>query len=129
LRSIRPPPPDAVFRINDILLHGLAFTYLTFALGLAHRYPHWFAPAAWMLAYGVLVEVVQSLEPERSVGFKDVTVDIVGIFLGLALTRWLGPWVGEVGDRLSAATATSLHGGGQAMSVRGSAGGGMGPDC
>ena len=81
--AFTPSPPEPVFRISDIVLHGFAFTYLTFALGLAHRESRWWQMGAWMLAYGLFIEVVQSFEPERSAELKDLAVDCVGIALGL----------------------------------------------
>jgi VanZ family protein len=82
------------FRVSDIVLHLFAFTYLTAALWFAHypRGPAW-TSAAWMLAYGVAIEVVQSFEPTRSAELKDFAVDIAGIALGLAVYRGVVPRV------------------------------------
>jgi len=78
------------FRVSDIVLHAFAFTYLTAALWIAHYSGQagW-KSAAWMFAYGVFIEVVQSFEPTRSAELKDVCVDVVGILLGLGLYRGL----------------------------------------
>lgn len=74
--------------ISDVLLHAFAFTYLTAALGLVHHLPsqHW-RVALWMLSYGIALELVQSLIPERSAEVKDLVVDGLGISLGLGLWR------------------------------------------
>jgi VanZ family protein len=96
-----PSPPEAVARISDIVLHGFAFSYLTFALGLAYRSRHWFVPAAWMLGYGLFIEIVQSFEPQRAAELKDLLVDSVGICVGVMLTRWLGVWVRLYADRFA----------------------------
>jgi len=88
-----PSPPDSVFRVSDVVLHAFAFTYLTFALALAHQHRHWLVPAAWMLGYGIFIEVVQAFEPERAAELKDLLVDAAGICLGLGLFRWAGAWV------------------------------------
>jgi VanZ family protein len=76
------------FRVSDIVLHAAAFTYLTAALWLAHhaRDNAW-KPAAWMMAYGVAIELIQSLEPTRSAEIKDLVVDAIGILLGVMLYR------------------------------------------
>ncbi len=86
--ALLPEGPPLPFRISDIVLHLFAFTYLTAALWLAHYpgQPAW-ASMAWMLAYGVALELVQSFEPMRSAEFKDIVVDIVGIAFGIALYR------------------------------------------
>jgi len=78
------------FRISDVVLHAFAFTYLTAALWYVHFGGEaWWKSAAWMFAYGVFIELVQSFEPTRDAEFKDIAVDIVGIALGLVLYRLL----------------------------------------
>lgn len=90
--ALTPAPLDAVFQVSDVVLHALAFTYLTFTLGLAFpRLGPW-RTAGWMLGYGLLLEFLQSFEPERAAEVKDLLVDGVGIALGLAVLRWLGGW-------------------------------------
>jgi len=78
------------FRISDIVLHAGAFTYLTAALWFAHHATDsgW-KPAAWMMAYGIGIELIQSFEPTRSAEFKDLLVDAIGILLGLGLYRFV----------------------------------------
>ena len=72
------------------MLHASAFTYLTAALWFAHHGgDRGWKPAAWMLAYGIAIELIQSFEPTRDAELKDVLVDVVGITLGLALYRWV----------------------------------------
>lgn len=90
--ALTPSPPQAVFRIGDVVLHALAFSYLTFSLGLAHPGQRAPALAAWMLAYGILIEALQSLETARSAELKDLLVDGAGIAVGLALLRSVGGW-------------------------------------
>jgi VanZ family protein len=76
------------FRVSDIVLHTGAFTYLTAALWFAHHATNngW-KPAAWMLGYGIVIELIQSLEPARTAEFKDLVIDVIGIALGFALYR------------------------------------------
>lgn len=78
------------FEVSDIILHSLAFTYLTAALWIAHYdgQPGW-KSAVWMFAYGVFIEAVQYFEPARSAELKDVCVDVIGILLGMGLYRFL----------------------------------------
>lgn len=85
-----PIPPEAVFRVDDVLLHGIAFSYLTFALGLAHHDRRWLRTAAWMFAYGATIELVQSFEPQRSAELKDMLVDVAGIGVGVVTLRLIG---------------------------------------
>jgi VanZ family protein len=87
--ALTPSPPEAVFGIGDFVPHAFAFTYLTFALGLAHPPVRALVPGLWMLGYGLLLEVVQSFEASRSAEVKDLAVDLLGICLGLLAARWL----------------------------------------
>jgi len=90
--ALTPSPPAAVFRVSDVLLHGLAFSYLTFALGLAHNRLGTATIALWMLGYGLLIEVLQSFQPERVAELKDLLVDAAGVAVGLGLLWLLGGW-------------------------------------
>ncbi len=85
------PNTDAtLFQVSDVVLHALAFTYLTAALWVAHHQGEsGLAPALWMLGYAVAIEAIQSTLPERSAEVKDLVVDAVGIGLGLGLYRLL----------------------------------------
>jgi len=90
--ALTPSPPETVFRVSDVVLHALAFTYLTAALGLAHGGLRYLVVAAWMLLYGVFIEVAQSFEPARSPELKDLLVDAAGIALGLLALLVMGEW-------------------------------------
>ncbi len=78
------------FQVSDIVLHASAFAYLTAALWFAHHAgDRGWKPAVWMMAYGIAIELIQSLEPTRDAEFKDLVVDAIGIALGLATYRWV----------------------------------------
>lgn len=100
--ALTPSPPDAVFRVSDVVLHALAFSYLTFALGLAYGGLRHLLVAALMLLYGVFLEVAQSFEPARSPELKDLLVDLVGILLGLGALLAVGEWSRRVLRRVLA---------------------------
>lgn len=102
LALIPDPPDNPVFRLSDVILHAAAFTYLTFAYVLmgavlrrtAGAGPGWLVlpsgrlaleAVGVMLFYGLFLEAVQSLIPERSAELKDLAVDVVGITTGLLL--------------------------------------------
>ncbi len=88
--ALVPSPPDVqLFRLSDVLTHTFAFTYLTFALRLAFPGVSALKAGGLMLGYGVLIEIVQSFEPERHAELKDLAVDLGGIALGLLLARLL----------------------------------------
>lgn len=89
--AFTPSPPEAVFRVSDLLLHAFAFAYLSFSLSLAHDLSAT-RVAFWMLGYGLLIEVLQSLIPDRTPELKDLLVDGAGIAVGLTAARLLGAW-------------------------------------
>jgi VanZ family protein len=101
--ALTPSPPDAVFRVSDVVLHALAFSYLTFALGLAHGGLRYLLVAVLMLLYGVFIEVAQSFQPARSPEVKDLLVDVAGIALGLVALLVLGDWSRRILRRVLAA--------------------------
>jgi VanZ family protein len=90
--ALTPSPPSPMFRVSDIVLHALAFSYLTFALGLAYRSMGRPMLMVWMLGYGMFIEGVQSFETARSAEVKDLLVDVAGIVVGLGVLQLLGDW-------------------------------------
>ncbi len=96
LALVPEPPEHPVFRLSDVLLHGLAFAYLSLALmlaypgGAASRHDPRLRTFVLMLGYGLFLELVQALVPERSAELKDLLVDVAGILTGLVLARYLG---------------------------------------
>lgn len=85
------------FQLSDVILHAVAFSYLTFALVLA-RFTDREALTRLsrmaflaMAGYGLALELAQSLVPERTASLKDLLVDLVGIGIGLALARVAAP--------------------------------------
>jgi VanZ family protein len=86
-----PPTTEAGDTTGDKWQHVAAFAALGVAAGRA-------LPAGWsatwratagLLAYGVLIEAVQSQLPLRSASVADVLADAAGIALGLALAALL----------------------------------------
>lgn len=98
--ALSPSPPETVFRVSDVLLHAGAFTYLTFALTLAHPRASGLVAGGWMLGYGLLLELLQSFEPARTAELKDVLVDVVGIGAGLLAARVAGTYCRHLLGRL-----------------------------
>jgi len=100
--AFAPSPPELpVFRLGDVVLHAFAFSFLTFLLPLAHPRVTPVPAALWMLGYGVLIEFVQSFEPERSTELKDLLVDVAGIAVGLLLARVFANRVREFSTALA----------------------------
>ncbi len=95
-----PEMPQA----NDKFMHILAFGYLTGAFTLAYaHWTSWWRTAGIMLAYAVLIEVVQAFIPNRSCSLWDVVADGVAIALALGglyaldkATGWLRHGLGPL---------------------------------
>jgi VanZ family protein len=106
LALVPEPPEHPVFALSDVILHGAAFFYLTFALVLV-QYGTGKAVSSLfvrtfvlMLAYGLLLEVVQSAIPERQAEVKDLLVDAAGILAGLGVAAVLVDPVYRIAVRL-----------------------------
>ncbi len=95
-----PAPPDAIFRISDVILHGAAFAWLAFALRLAFPRLGAVAVACWMLAYGAVLEVLQVAGGARVGEFGDLAVDGAGVLIGLVVHRLIGVRVRSVIERV-----------------------------
>lgn len=87
-------PPKAIpnFQVSGVILHAVTFIVLTYGLRMAYLPNAWLAAGAWMLLYGVAIEIGQGFTPDRMPELRDVVVDVVGIALGSVAFRFLGPW-------------------------------------
>ncbi len=81
-----PRPPGLHFDNADKLQHMAAFVCLSACAALSLRPGHsrLFSAGLAMLAFGLLIELVQFYIPERSADWQDVLADAVGIAAGLA---------------------------------------------
>jgi len=87
--ALMPSPPPMLTTGWDKSNHLLAFSVLTWLGGKA--FPRKLALVmAGLLAYGGLIEILQSLTPTRSAEWLDLLADGVGILLGWALIRMQG---------------------------------------
>ena len=66
--------------------HLLAFSVMAL-LGMRAFPGRTMAVLAGLLAYGVLIEVLQSYTPSRSADWRDVVADAVGLTLGWAVVQ------------------------------------------
>lgn len=77
--------PDLELPNSDKLNHALAYTLLMLYFGqLARRR---LLAAAGLLAFGVGIELLQSMLPARSAELADLAANLVGMLLGAALLR------------------------------------------
>ena len=83
LVATTPSPGRVVAGMSGTVAHTVAFAYLAFALSLAHfRQGPWVPVVVWLVAFGVLIEIVQFFVAGRSAELVDVMVDGLGIALG-----------------------------------------------
>ena len=84
--ALMPEPPAMVTTGWDKSNHLLAFGTLTW-LAL-HAFPQRLKSALLgLLAYGALIEILQSFTPTRSAEWLDLCADAVGILLGWGLVK------------------------------------------
>ncbi len=87
--ALLPPSIDVPSTGWDKINHVLAFSVLTL-LG-ARAYPrHIKTVLTGLLAYGGLIECLQSLTPYRSAEWADLLADAVGLLVGWGITRLMG---------------------------------------
>lgn len=86
--ALTPRPPPALDLGWDKLNHLMAFAVMacTGILGFALR---WRLVGVGLLAYGMLIEWLQSMTPDRQAQWQDVLANGLGIILGLCLGAWL----------------------------------------
>jgi VanZ family protein len=90
--SLMPPSPSMPTTGWDKSNHALGFAALAFL-------SHWswpgrtVLPLTGLLAYGGLIEVLQSLTPGRYAELADLFADGVGLAIGAVLARLLAHWM------------------------------------
>lgn len=94
--ALRPTSGADWFPEQDKAQHLATYACLYLAGRPAFPEAGWRLPAA-LLAYGVGIELVQSLTPTRTMSFADVVADACGIALGVPLLgaaqrRWPKLW-------------------------------------
>ena len=82
--SLMPPVPEMPTTGWDKSNHALGFGVLAF-LGLQAFRGRMWTVLAGLLAYGVLIEVLQSFTPDRMAEWGDLWADAVGLAIGLAV--------------------------------------------
>ncbi|MCK9507835.1 MAG: VanZ family protein [Pigmentiphaga sp.] len=70
--------------------HVLGFGVLSFLGYLAYPKRLW-GVASGLLLFGIAIEGLQSLRPNRYAEFNDVVADVIGIAVGLLLARLVHP--------------------------------------
>lgn len=90
--ALTPAPPPEAGLFWDKLNHFAAFASLAVAgfMGFQRR---WVPVALGLLAYGGLIEVLQSFTPTRVGEWVDLLADGIGIALGLGLAATVARWV------------------------------------
>ncbi|MGE4617709.1 MAG: VanZ family protein [Gammaproteobacteria bacterium] len=85
--SLVPPPvpaAEAPFGF-DKLVHAASYGVLMFCFGRAYARPSWLLVASLLTCYGVLIEVLQQLSPERCASAADAVANLIGISIMLGM--------------------------------------------
>ena len=90
--SLLPPSPQMPTTGWDKSNHVLAFALLAF-LSERCRPRHNLVALAGLLAYGGLIEVLQSLTPYRTGDFADLLADAIGLATGAVLAKLTSGWL------------------------------------
>jgi VanZ family protein len=80
--SIQEIEVQSSFNFSDKLLHFLCFLYLTIVAWLGRIISKEFLLYVIVLAYGILIEIVQIYIPYRSFEFLDIFADFLGVLAG-----------------------------------------------
>lgn len=90
--SLSPRPPQSLDLGWDKLNHLAAFSSMALSAGLGFKRP-WSQVFFALLAFGGLIEMLQSFVPNRYAQWGDLAADALGIVLGLVLLMALRPWL------------------------------------
>jgi VanZ family protein len=85
--------PSMGFDFGDKWLHGITFAGLTLWFCGQYRRSSYWRVALGLLAFGLLIEIVQRNIAYRSAEMLDLVADLVGIAVGLILAlAGMGGW-------------------------------------
>ena len=87
--SIREVNIESSVNSLDKVLHFLCFSYLTLIAWLSRILNKDLHVYVIVLAYGILIEIVQRFLPYRSFEYLDIFADFVGIIAGLIIIKIL----------------------------------------
>lgn len=90
--AFNPHPPPAADMGSDKLNHVSAFAVLAFCAERGFGWPAWRRSTAALMAFGAVIELVQSQIPGRSAELPDLLADAVGIGAGLLLAAAWRRW-------------------------------------
>jgi VanZ family protein len=88
--ALTPAPPKQADLGWDKLNHASAFATLALVATRGFGRAAWWRIALALLAYGGLIEVLQSFTPTRQAEWADLLADAVGVAAGLVLSLAAG---------------------------------------
>ena len=87
--ALMPSPPEMLSTGWDKANHSLAFSVIMVLGCYAFPGNKW-SVMLDSLAYGALIEVLQSFTSYRSAGWSDLLADSIGVVIGLLVVRLIG---------------------------------------
>ena len=87
--SVQEIEVQSSVNFSDKLLHFFCFLYLTFISWLSRIIYKELWLYVIVLAYGILIEIIQIYIPYRSFEFLDIFADFLGILVGIFFINFL----------------------------------------
>jgi VanZ family protein len=85
--GLRPEHVPELFNEEDKLHHLAGFAALALSARMAFPRGSWVWQVVAMVALGVCIELAQELLPDRTSSIWDILANLVGLAVGLALSR------------------------------------------
>ena len=83
-----PSSSAPLFAWADKANHVFAFIVLGLLLRLSYGITYWRA-IVLLLVFGIFIELSQYMTPSRSAEIQDIGADLIGIFVGLKLYKYI----------------------------------------
>jgi len=74
--------------LSDKAHHVFAFVVLGLLLRLAYRLNYWYA-LVLLTSFGGFIELSQYFTPTRCAEYKDIVADLIGVFIGFKIYKYL----------------------------------------
>ncbi len=84
-------PPTGDIPQGDKFKHFIAYGALAFFMAGGRPYLSGLYVVAWCSGYGLFMELVQALTPDREASLADFAADLAGALVGFWVYRWAPP--------------------------------------
>jgi VanZ family protein len=102
--SLKPKMQGLDIQVNDKLGHGLAYFALMVNGYLAFGKKNQYRMIVFLVFFGVLMEILQGLTPNRETSFFDLLANASGICLGWLFVLIFEKWIVQLLKKLKIST-------------------------